>query len=516
MKKLFALCLFMLFSLSALQAQKKSTMRFEIDMTQSTDTFYITLYPGKLKEANKVFQFASTAPGTYQTMNIGRLVSDFEAFDKKGNYLDVSQHNVNQFEISYVKKAHKITYKVAETFDTGLPVFPIYPMAGSSLEEDHALINAHTMLGYFHGLQQAPIRISLKGRSGWKVGTALNAKDGVFLADDFDHAVDSPILTGKLTEASTQIADTQVDIYTYSANDKISSDRLLESMSSMLEATEAFLIDLPVDRYTFLYHFAPDTQGATGAWEHSYSSEYTLIENDFNTPEQVAAVTDIASHEFFHIVTPLNIHSEIVEEFNFVEPTSSVHLWLYEGVTEWASNILLYRAGELDLREYLRNSVRQKILINNLYFDPSWSLKRLAAESFSTAGAKQYGNIYYKGSLVGNLLDIRLLELSDGQMGLREVLLKLIKAYGKGKPVSEATFFDDFAAMTYPEIKDFFEAYVLDNQELPLVEYFEKIGISISGSKQSDLLVKKMDELTPEQEKLFEAWSKNMPIDNNP
>ena len=241
-----------------------------------------------------------------------------------------------------------------------------------------------------------------------------------------------------------------------------------------------------------------------------------MIENDFNTPEQVAAVTDIASHEFFHIVTPLNIHSEIVEEFNFVEPTSSVHLWLYEGVTEWASNILLYRAGELDLREYLRNSVRQKILINNLYFDPSWSLKRLAAESFTTAGAKQYGNIYYKGSLVGNLLDIRLLQLSDGQIGLREVLLKLIKAYGKGKPVSEATFFDDFASMTFPEIKDFFEAYVLDNQELPLVEYFEKIGISITGSKQSDLLVKKMDELTPEQEKLFEAWSKNMPIDNNP
>lgn len=515
MKKLLFILVVVTLSSQAIHAQKRSLMRYEIDMTQSTDTFYITLYPGKLKEANKVFQFASTAPGTYQTMNIGRLVSDFEAFDKKGNYLDVAQYNANQFEISYVKKVHKITYKVAETFDTPLPEYPIYPMAGSSLEEDHALINTHTMLGYFHGLQGAPISISLKGRSGWKVGTALSARDGAYRADDFDHAVDSPILLGKLTEASTQIADTKVEIFTYSANDKISADRLLEKMSSMLEATREFLIDLPVDRYTFLYHFAPDTKGAAGAWEHSYSSEYTLIENDFNTPSQVQAVTDIASHEFFHIVTPLNIHSEIVEEFNFVKPTPSVHLWLYEGITEWASNMLLYRAGETELEDYLENSVRQKILVSQFYFDPSWSMKRIAAESFTEEGAKQYGNVYYKGSLLGNLLDIRLLELSDGQMGLREVLLKLIKAYGKGKPVSEATFFDDFTAMTYPEIKDFFEAYVLDNQDLPLAEYFGKVGIKITGSDPSDIKVEKMNGMNSQQEKLFKAWSKNMAIQTN-
>ena len=40
------------------------------------------------------------------------------------------------------------------------------------------------------------------------------------------------------------------------------------------------------------------------------------------------AVTDMAAHEFFHIVTPLNIHSEIIEHFNFATPTPSQHLWL--------------------------------------------------------------------------------------------------------------------------------------------------------------------------------------------
>ncbi len=503
MRKLSLIAVF-LYAATSLIAQKLPEMRYTIDMTQSTDTFNITLYPGKLKEAS-TFQFASTAPGTYQTMNIGRLISDFEAFDKKGKALEVEKLSVNQYKISDPRKLHKLTYKVAETFDTPLSEYPIYPMAGSSLEEDHALINVHTMLGYFHGLQKSPLTLTLKGRDGWEVGTALSEDKGVYKATDYDHAVDSPILLGKLTRASTRIADTEVVIYTYSQNDKISSDRLLESMSSMLQATRDFLIDLPVDRYTFLYHFATDTRGATGAWEHSYSSEYTLIENDFNTPQQVQAVTDIASHEFFHIVTPLNIHSEIVEEFNFVKPTPSVHLWLYEGVTEWASNILLYRAGELTLDEYLMGSVRQKILVNQQVFNSDWSLRKLAEESFTTEGSRQYGNIYFKGSLIGNLLDIRLLELSDGKMGLRELLLDLIEKYGKGKPVSEATFFDDLAAMTYPEIRQFFDDYVLDNKELPLTEYFAKVGIQIEGT-----LVKKMEEMSPAQERLFEIWSKNL------
>ena len=222
------------------------------------------------------------------------------------------------------------------------------------------------------------------------------------------------------------------------------------------------------------------------------------------------AVTDIASHEFFHIVTPLNIHSEIVDSFNFVDPTPSLHLWLYEGITEWASNILLYRSGEASLEEYLRGSVWQKIIVDQSYFDTTWSLRKLSEESFTTAGSKQYGNIYYKGSLMGNMLDIRFLELSDGEFGLREVLLDLIAQYGKGKPISEANFFDDFAAVTFPEMKAFFQSYVLDGETFPIAEYFAKIGIEITGSTQQDLKVEKMSTITGSQQKLFDAWSKNM------
>lgn len=490
-------------------AQSQPTMKFSADVVTNLDTIYVSLSPtSSLSRANDIFQFAATAPGTYQTMNIGRFVSNFKAFDAHGSEIKVEKQSINQFKIAQPEKLAKITYSVAETFDTEVAELPIYLMCGSSIEEDHALLNTHVFLGYFQGLQASPIELTIKGQSGWKVGSALKNENGVFYANNFDHAVDSPILLGDLTYADTAIAETPVRIYTYSANKKVDSEMLLNNMADMLSAAQKFLIDLPVDEYTFLYHFEPNQPGVTGAWEHSYSSEYVLNEGE-PTEKFMEGVTDIASHEFFHIVTPLNIHSEIVEKFNFVSPTPSLHLWLYEGVTEWASNMLLLRGGVITVEDYLKNSVRFKILVDEKHFDKSWSLKKIAEESFTT-GAKQYANIYYRGSLVAGLLDIRLLELSDGTYGLRELILDLVDKYGKGNPVSEKTFVDDIVEMTYPEIQDFFDNYIWDNQPLPHKEYLAKVGVELKEKRKKGLVIEPKKNMSEEEARMFRIWTMNL------
>ncbi|MGR3809040.1 M61 family metallopeptidase [Jiulongibacter sp. NS-SX5] len=486
-------------------------LMYTIDVTKNTDTFFVSVdIPKNLGKSEGTFQFAATAPGTYQTQNIGRYVSNFKAFNKKGKELKVEYIAPNHYTISKPHKATKITYEVAETFDTQVSSYPVYMMCGSSIEEDHTLINTHTVMGYFRGHQSDPLQIKLIGGENWITGSALKQIDGIFTAESFDHAVDSPILSGNLTTAQTKVADTPIQIYTYSEQGKFNSEALLSNMKDMLEASQKFLVKLPVDQYTFLYYFLPNPTGTTGAWEHSYSSEYVLGEQE-PTEQYMKQVTDIASHEFFHIVTPLNIHSEIIESFNFVEPTPSEHLWLYEGVTEWASNILLYRGGVVPFEDYVKNSLATKIIVNENYFDKSWSLKEIAARSFNEDGAKQYGNIYYKGSLVAGYLDIRLLELSNGTRGLREVMLELVKKYGKGNPFTEKTFFQDLVDMTYPEIGDFIHDYIQNAEPLPHQEYLEKIGLNYKreGNK---IDIRKMVNPTDQQKMLLEVWSKNLPL----
>ena len=293
-----------------------------------------------------------------------------------------------------------------------------------------------------------------------------------------------------------------VEIYTYSHTGKIRSSQLLGAMDDMLQAAGRFLGKLPVDRYTFLYHF---DERPAGAWEHSLSSEYVLQESEF-TDSVGRYVKDIAAHEFFHIVTPLNIHSEIIEHFNFVTPVPSQHLWLYEGTTEWAAHAMQLRAGLKTPDQYLAKVI-EKMRIDRAKYDSTWSLRELALTSYSDSGQAQYGNIYMRGALTAGLLDIRLLELSGGRQGLQDLILELAHRFGKRRAFPESTFVDTLAAMTSPEIRDFFARYVWDSQRLPIAEYYGKLGIRlIEGPDGMPERFEVDSAPTPDQRALRDAW----------
>jgi predicted metalloprotease with PDZ domain len=466
----------LLAALSARAAGQQSALGYAIDLNdRADDTFKVTAWVGGLTEANAVYQFAATAPGTYQVMDIGRFVRRFEASDAAGRPVPVERVSVNQWKLSDPARVRTLRYAIAETWDTPVDRHQVYLMCGTSIERDHVLINPHAVIGYPSGMQARPIRLRVAYPRGWKVGTALERdRSGAYLAEDFDHLVDSPVLLGKLSEARTRVTGVPVEIYTYSRTGKIRASQLLGAMDDMLQAAGSFLGKLPVDRYTFLYHF---DERPAGAWEHSLSSEYVLQESEF-TDSVGRYVKDIAAHEFFHIVTPLNIHSEIIEHFNFVTPVPSQHLWLYEGTTEWAAHAMQLRAGLKTPDEYLAKIV-EKIRIDRARFDSTWSLRELALTSYSDSGQAQYVNIYMRGALTAGLLDIRLLELSGGQQGLQDLIVELAQRFGKQRAFPESTFVDTLAALTSPEIRDFFDRYVWDSQRLPIAEYFEKLGIRL-------------------------------------
>lgn len=485
---------------------KKEVVKFNIDLNNRLDdTFKVTVTAPKLSAENNIFQFASTAPGTYQVMDMGRFVKTFTAMDAKGNLIATTQISTNQFEISEPKKVKTIIYEISETYDTPVTKLPIYPMAGTSIEEDHALINGQAVFGYFKGMQNQEINIKLEYPESWKVGTALRKNnDGEYVANSYDQLVDSPILLGNLTNVSTIIDGTTIDIYTYSAKGMIQSEEVLGTIEGMLHAASKFLNGLPIEHYTFLLFMETNPQQKKGAWEHSYSSLYTLNENNW---EKISSgFKDMAAHEFFHIVTPLNIHSEIIQEFNFIEPVASQHLWLYEGTTEWAAHMMLFRSGEKSLEDYLK-TLRRKVYIAGNYYDTEYSLLDISKNCFNADGQKQYPNIYMKGALVAGLLDIRLLELSDGKRGLVDVVNELAKIYGPDKAFDEATFFTYFTEFTYPEIADFFDLYVKKATPLTYKEYYQKIGITYDEEKY---LFTVDENATEQQLKLRARWMEQL------
>jgi len=488
----------------------RAQLSYVVDVRNpETHAAVVTLQVDSLAARDSVFQFAATAPGTYQTMNIGRFVRDLRAADGQGRAIPTRQTSVNTWTIGDPSRVRSITYRVQDTWNTPVTEFPIYPMAGSAIEPDHALLNAHAILGFPRGMQGARVMLVLRHPPGWSVVTPLPvARDG-WQADSYDHAVDSPILMGRdLSTATLTVRGVPVQIAVHSPSKGISAEQLRDAMRGTLEAAGQFIGELPVDRYVFLFRLVPREEAkgqALGAWEHSYSSEYVLPDGQYSEEVRVG-VTDIAAHEFFHIVTPLNIHSEIVERFNFETPVPSRHVWLYEGVTEWASWKMQLDGGLMSLERYLGDVV-WKSRDDHVRYDTTSSLTKLALTSYSREGARQYNNIYSRGAVVAGLLDIELLQLSGGKDGLRDLILDLAREYGPRRPFPEDSLFAIIAARTSPEVLDFFARYVEGAEHPPIREYYALLGIDLEEDEKGlPVRLAPNPAATPEQLRLREAW----------
>ena len=270
-----ALALFL--SLTGTAAAQRSPLGYAIDVYRPRRRPVRRSPPGSAGSPpdNAVYQFAATAPGTYQVMDIGRFVRSFEAFDAAGKPVQVQRVSVNQWKLGDAPRVRTIRYSIAETWDTKVDRHQIYLMCGTSIEKDHVLINPHAVIGYPTGMQARPIRLRIEYPAGWKVGTALQRGPGRAVpggglrpSGGFpDPARAADARRGPVSPAC------RWRIFTYSKTDRIQSAQLLGAMDGMLQAAGRFLGKLPVDRYTFLYHFE---DRPAGAWEHSLSSEYVL------------------------------------------------------------------------------------------------------------------------------------------------------------------------------------------------------------------------------------------------
>ncbi len=418
------------------------------------DLFHVTVYTEGLNEENNIYNLPSTVPGTYSLIDFGRFVRSFNAYDENGNELAVERISTNRWQISDVERLSNIKYDIEDTFDADIPDHKVLPMEGTGINKNYIVLNTFGVIGYFEKLQSIPVKMKLDYNPEWVVGTSLLLDDdGYYIADDYDYFVDSPILLGELTTATTKVNDIVVGVYLYSPDTSKNAAKTLEVADTLLQAMGEYIGYSPVTHYNYLICLLDEQsfmelgfQGA-GALEHSYSSLFVYPGfGRFGSDLQ-----DNMAHEFLHILTPLNLHSNLIEPFNFETPTASEHLWLYEGVTEWGSDISQLRGGLITTDQYVRKLSNKITASDN--FRQDLSLTELSLDVYSDVVTMEFLNFYEKGAVTAAVLDIRLLELSNGTRGLREVFLDLLEQYGKNKPFPEDEFFDIFVENTYPEIE---------------------------------------------------------------
>lgn len=481
--------LFLLAVISALNITADNAYRYQVDLKNvKEDRINVTLKVPDLSEKEIDFLFPAMVPGTYEVYDFGRYISNFKATGKNGQVISVKKINQNVYRLSPAAALEQITYEVDDTFDktnlsgTSSPV--IFEPGGSNFEnEKNFAFNTHCLFGYFKGHTASDFYIEFTKPDGFYPASGLSdvktgASTDVLHVFDYHNLVDSPILYAKPDTTTVNVAGTSVLVASYSPNKQITSRFIAETLKELLYAQRDYLGgSLPVEKYAFLFYFTdkPTLSGSHGALEHSYSSFYVMPEYDSLSMQQ--QIRDVAAHEFFHIVTPLNIHAKEIGDFDFNEPKMSEHLWLYEGMTEYAAHHAQVKSGITEMNDFL-NTMMQKYENSLESYNDTMSFTFMSKNVLDKDIHKQYGNVYEKGAVISMCLDILLRDLSDGQYGTQLLMKDLARKYGKDRSFEDKDLFKDIEEFTFPQIGEFLRKYVGGHEPLPMSDILARVGIN--------------------------------------
>lgn len=471
----------------------KVAIKVTMDLVNiNDDKVLVAIDPGSFNTDMVSFFIPKTVPGTYSTDNYGQYIEGFKAFDYKGAELLVSKTDKNTWEISNGKNLDRISYFVNDTYDSESGQDePVFSPAGTNiLKGENFMLNLHGFVGYFENLEEVGYELYITKPANLKATTSLkeinnseaNDKEDVFYASRYFEVTDNPILYSKADIASFKVNDITVNLSVYSPNAIYKAADLEDRMLKMMSAQKAFLGDVDsTEEYNILLYLSTLENDANGfgALEHHTSTVVVLPEQmDKERLEQ--AMVDVVSHEFFHIVTPLNVHSEEIKYFDFNDPKMSKHLWMYEGTTEYFANLFQIQQGLIDDAEFYKRIMEK---INNAKrYNDTMSFTVMSENVLVEPYKADYANVYEKGTLINMALDITLRDLSKGEKSVLWLLKELTKRYGKDKPFKDDALFDEIVSMTYPEVGAFFDTYVVGEQPIDYPAYLAKVGLEM-GSK---------------------------------
>ena len=361
------------------------------------------------------------------------------------------------------------------------------------------------MVGYFKGGKEWAYRVTIDSPTDLVPFSSMEsashtATQDVFLADRYFNIIDDPILYTNDDSVSFTLDDIEVNLAVYSPKGVHKAADFKETLEEMMQAQKRFLgnanttksydILLLLMSMEELQHYG----GMQGALEHHTSTTVVFYEG-LDTESLKEYLVDVVSHEFFHTLTPLNVHSEQVHYFNYNEGVMSQHLWMYEGTTEYFANLFQVQQNIID-EDNFYSRMSDKIS-RAKRFDDNMPFTEMSTNIVDEPYQANYQNVYYKGALINMCLDIIIREQSGGTRGFLNVMQTLAKKYGVDTPFTDNKLFDEIISMTYPEVGAFIETYIQGETPIPYKSYLERAGVTISETDKKLQSIIMIDPRTP-------------------
>jgi predicted metalloprotease with PDZ domain len=436
------------------------------------------------------FVMPAWSPGRYAIYDFAKNVQEFEAAGAQGQSLAWTKLDKQTWRVD-LRPAGGIVKARYRVFANDLNG------SFSQFDATHANLNGPSIFMYVAGHKPDALTLAVDAPKGWQLisGFSDSTSEQTFHAPNYDRLVDTPIeacAQTKLAQFQEQGKTIRVAVHSY-YNEDTDTSKLLEGLQKIVHAEMALMPAPDFDRYTFIFHFAPDISMGDGM-EHLNSTQI-IVRGSLNSGLDEAL--ESAAHEFFHLWNVKRLRPAELGPFNYTREVYTPSLWLAEGVTTYVGYLSLLRSG-LWTREQFLGRLSDEIRV--LEEEPGRTLTSAESSSFhawfydrspqmqETNFANSTISYYNKGALLGMLLDLEIQSQTAGAKSLLDVLSSLYHKfyeapsttyYGPGRGYEEQDILEAVNEVVGSDFTAFFESYVRGTAPLPYAEALAGAGLAL-------------------------------------
>jgi predicted metalloprotease with PDZ domain len=447
-----------------------------------------------------ILQLPSWRPGRYELGNFAKNIRGWKVTSAEGKELT--------FE-----KTSKDTWRVATTgleyIKLNYQYYAAELNAGSSfLDEEQLYINPVNCFFYDASNPNQTFEIDLLVPSNYRVATGLKKlSEHRLLASSFDELADCPLIasaTLKHLEYTVQ----GVNFHCWLQGDvNLNELRFTQDLKLFTQTQFDMFGDIPCAEYHFLFHFVP--YFLRHGVEHSNSTVIAMgPAADFQQEHLYKDLLGISCHELFHTWNVKNIRPVEMMPYDFTRENYSQQGYVYEGVTTYYGDLLLWRAGILSddewldvIHDHIQDYVNNHGRTNLSVADSSWDTW---LDGYVAGIPWRKVSIYNEGFLIALMCDLIIMNQSSCAASLDTALRSLYNQFGKQcrgysgddylqllNACSEFDFTELFESLVHgnsdyvPHLRDALGLAGVELQEAPSAKWSEStLGLSLDEANQ--------------------------------
>ena len=366
-------------------------------------------------------------PGYYEMMDFPKHLCDFAASDAAGNAVTWEKEGMNRWKVSVPEDGRvNVSWRIyADRRD----------VASSRVGRDIAFVSPAGVFMHVDGDLRHPVSVRFNLPDGWeKISSGLLPVEGTqdtFLADDFDRLYDSPFLLGNYYTCDFE-HEGHPYRFAIETPDGIEESGFKEDFCKIVSAATRLMGEVPYDNYCLIH------LGAGGGGLEHWNSQACYTDGSYCfSPGRRVSFLAFTAHEYFHLYNVKCIRPAELWPFNYDTEAVTPMLWVSEGLTCYYEFRLLRTSGVATADEALRELSGYFASYAPYEGQRHMSLRQSSYDiwlNFMNGDRNERDvrlNYYFKGPVVGLLMDIDIRRHTGQEKSLDDVMRALYNRYYK-------------------------------------------------------------------------------------